>query len=210
LTDDRIKETETKPVAITTEMVKHLREKTGAGMMDCKRALEQSGGDEAKALEVLRQKGLASARAKEARIAKEGIIGAYVHGGGKIAVLVEVNCETDFVARTSPFQEFARNLAMHITAANPLFVRREDVPPEVIEAEKKIYAVQAEATGKPPKVIEKMIEGKIEKYFGDVCLLEQPYVKDQDITVNDLLQSVRAKVGENVQIRRFVRYQLGE
>jgi elongation factor Ts len=197
-------------VAITTEMVKHLREKTGAGMMDCKRALEQSGGDEAKALEVLRQKGLASARAKEARIAKEGIIGAYVHGGGKIAVLVEVNCETDFVARTSPFQEFARNLAMHITAANPLFVRREDVPPEVIEAEKKIYAVQAEATGKPPKVVEKMVEGKIQKYFGDVCLLEQPYVKDQDITVNDLIQSIRAKVGENVQIRRFVRYQLGE
>jgi elongation factor Ts len=203
-------ETEATSVTITTQMVKHLREKTGAGMMDCKRALEQSGGDEAKALEVLRQKGLASARAKEARVAKEGTIGAYVHGGGKIAVLVEVNCETDFVARTPPFQEFARNLAMHITAANPLFVRREDVPPEVIEAEKKIYAVQAEATGKPPKVIEKMVEGKIQKYFGDVCLLEQPYVKDQDITVNDLLQSIRAKVGENVQIRRFVRYQLGE
>jgi elongation factor Ts len=203
-------ETEATSVTITTQMVKHLREKTGAGMMDCKRALEQSGGDEAKALEVLRQKGLASARAKEARVAKEGTIGAYVHGGGKIAVLVEVNSETDFVARTPPFQEFARNLAMHITAANPLFVRREDVPPEVIEAEKKIYAVQAEATGKPPKVIEKMVEGKIQKYFGDVCLLEQPYVKDQDITVNDLLQSIRAKVGENVQIRRFVRYQLGE
>jgi elongation factor Ts len=202
--------TETKTVAITTEMVKHLREKTGAGMMDCKRALEQSDGDATKALEILRQKGLASARSKESRAAKDGVIGAYVHAGGKIAVMVEVNCETDFVARTAQFQEFARNLAMHVTAANPLFVRREDVPPAMIEGEKKIYAAQAETSGKPPKVIEKMVEGKIEKYFSDVCLLEQAYVKDQNITVKDLLQDIRAKVGENVQIRRFIRYQLGE
>ena len=191
-------------------MVRRLREKTGAGMMDCKKALTESKGDEAKALEFLRQKGLASARSKEARATKDGVIGTYVHAGGKIAVLVEVNCETDFVARTPQFQEFARNLAMQVAAANPLYVRREDVPVEVIEQERKIYAAQAAEGGKPEKVIEKIVNGKIEKYYGDVCLLEQAYVKDQNITVSDLLTELRAKVGENVQVRRFVRYQLGE
>src|SRR3990172_4955143 len=191
-------------------MVRRLREKTGAGMMDCKKALTESKGDEAKALEFLRQKGLASARSKEARATKDGVIGTYVHAGGKIAVLVEVNCETDFVARTPQFQEFARNLAMQVAAANPLYVRREDVPAEVIERERKIYAVQAAEGGKPEKVIGKIVDGKIEKYYGDVCLLEQAYVKDQNITVSDLLTELRAKVGENVQVRRFVRYQLGE
>ena len=195
---------------ITAEMVRRLREKTGAGMMDCKKALTESKGDEAKALEFLRQKGLASARSKEARATKDGVIGTYVHAGGKIAVLVEVNCETDFVARTPQFQEFARNLAMQVAAANPLYVRREDVPVEVIERERKIYAAQAAEGGKPEKVIGKIVDGKIEKYYGDVCLLEQAYVKDQNITVGDLLTELRAKVGENVQVRRFVRYQLGE
>ena len=195
---------------ITAEMVRRLREKTGAGMMDCKKALTESKGDEAKALEFLRQKGLASARSKEARATKDGVIGTYVHAGGKIAVLVEVNCETDFVARTPQFQEFARNLAMQVAAANPLYVRREDVPVEVIEQERKIYAAQAAEGGKPEKVIQKIVDGKIEKYYGDVCLLEQAYVKDQNITVSDLLTELRAKVGENVQVRRFVRYQLGE
>ncbi len=201
---------ETNKVEITAEMVRRLREKTGVGMMDCKKALNESKGDEPKALELLRQRGLASARAKEARATKDGLIGTYVHAGGKIAVLVEVSCETDFVARTPEFQEFARNLAMQIAAANPLYVRREDVPAGQIEAERKIYAAQAAEGGKPEKVIAKIVEGKIEKYYGDICLLEQAYVKEQNMTVGDLLTEIRAKVGENVQVRRFVRYQLGE
>jgi elongation factor Ts len=197
-------------VEIKADMVRSLREKTGAGMMDCKKALAESKGDEGKALEFLRQKGLASARSKEARATKEGTIGTYVHAGGKLAVLVEVNCETDFVARTPEFQEFARNMAMHVCAANPLYVRREDVPAEVIERERKIYSAQAAESGKPEKVIEKIVDGKIEKFYSDVCLLEQVYVKDQNMTVTGLLQELRAKVGENVQVRRFVRFQLGE
>jgi elongation factor Ts len=201
--------TETNTVEITAEMVRRLREKTGVGMMDCKKALNESKGDEVKALELLRQKGLASARAKEARATKDGLIGTYVHAGGKIAVLVEVNCETDFVAPPQ-FQEFARNLAMQIAAANPLHVRREDVSAEVIEAERRIYAAQAAEGGKPEKVVQKIVDGKIEKFYSDMCLLEQAYVKDQNMTVGDLLTELRAKVGENVQVRRFVRYQLGE
>jgi elongation factor Ts len=191
-------------------MVKRLRDKTGAGMMDCKKALDGSSGDEAKAHEYLRQKGLASARSKAARETKEGIVGTYVHAGGKIAVMVEVNCETDFVARTPAFGEFARDLAMQVTAANPLYVSREDVPKEVIEQERAIYAAQARDGGKPEKIIDKIADGKVEKYFGDVCLLEQAYVKDQNMTVGDLLHEIRAKIGENIQVRRFVRYQLGE
>ncbi len=197
-------------MGITIEMVKDLRERTGAGMMDCKKALTDSNGDAGKAVELLRQKGLASARAKESREAKEGTVGSYLHAGGKIGVMVEVNCETDFVARTPDFQGFARNLAMQVAAANPLYLRREDVPAEVIEREKAIYAAQARESGKPDKVVDKIAQGKMEKYFGDVCLSEQAYVKDQNMTVNDLLQEIRTKVGENVQIRRFVRYQLGE
>jgi elongation factor Ts len=195
---------------ITAEMVKRLRDKTGAGMMDCKKALSGSKGDETKALEYLRQKGLASARSKEARETKEGIIGTYVHAGGKIAVMVEVNCETDFVARTPAFREFARDLAMQVTAANPLYVSREEVPEGAIEQERAIYAAQARESGKPDKVIDKIASGKLEKFFGDVCLLEQAYVKDQNMTVSDLLLEIRAKIGENVQVRRFIRYQLGE
>jgi elongation factor Ts len=195
---------------ITAEMVKRLRDKTGAGMMDCKKALSGSNGDEAKALEYLRQKGLASARSKEARETKEGIIGTYVHAGGKIAVMVEVNCETDFVARTPAFREFARDLAMQVTAANPLYVSREEVPQEAVDQERAIYAAQARESGKPDKVIDKIASGKLEKFFGDVCLLEQAYVKDQNMTVGDLLQEIRAKIGENIQVRRFIRYQLGE
>jgi elongation factor Ts len=191
-------------------MVKRLRDKTGAGMMDCKKALDGSNGDESKAHEYLRQKGLASARSKAARETKEGIVGTYVHAGGKIAVMVEVNCETDFVARTPAFGEFARDLAMQVTAANPLYVSREDVPKEAIERERAIYAAQARDGGKPEKIIDKIADGKVEKYFGDVCLLEQAYVKDQNMTVSDLLQEIRAKIGENIQVRRFVRYQLGE
>ena len=198
------------PVEITAEMVRRLREKTGVGMMDCKKALNESKGDETKALELLRHKGLASARSKESRATKEGIIGNYVHAGGKIGVLVELSCETDFVARTPEFQEFARNLAMQIAAANPLHVRREEVPAEKIEAERKIYATQAAEGGKPERVIEKIVDGKIDKFYGDICLLEQAYVKDQNMTVGDLLTELRAKVGENVLVRRFVRYQLGE
>jgi elongation factor Ts len=195
---------------ITAEMVKRLRDKTGAGMMDCKKALSGSNGDEAKALEYLRQKGLASARSKEARETKEGIIGTYVHAGSKIAVMVEVNCETDFVARTPAFREFARDLAMQVTAANPLYVSREEVPQEAVDQERAIYAAQARESGKPDKVIDKIASGKLEKFFGDVCLLEQAYVKDQNMTVGDLLQEIRAKIGENIQVRRFIRYQLGE
>lgn len=197
-------------MGITAEMVKRLRVKTGAGMMDCKKALAETSGDEGKAIEFLRQKGLANARKKESRQAKEGIIGSYVHAGGKIAVMVEVNCETDFVARTSEFQEFARNLAMQVAAASPLYLTREEVSAEVIAQEKTIYAEQARQAGKPEKVIDKIAEGKINKYYGDVCLLEQAYVKDQNLTVDDLLQELRGKIGENIQIRRFVRFQLGE
>ena len=197
-------------MGITAEMVKRLRDKTGAGMMNCKKALNESKGDEEKALEFLRHKGLASARSKESREAKEGTIGSYLHAGGKIGVMVEVNCETDFVARTPDFQEFARNLAMQITAADPLYVAREDVPKEVVAREREIYAAQALESGKPEKVIEKIANGKVEKFFSDICLLEQAYVKDQNLTIHDLLQEVRAKLGENIQVRRFVRYQVGE
>ena len=197
-------------MGITAEMVKRLRVKTGAGMMDCKKALAETSGDEERAVEFLRQKGLANARKKEAREAKEGIIGSYVHAGGKIAVLVEVNCESDFVARTSEFQEFARNLAMQVAAASPLYLTREEVSAEVVSQEKTIYAEQARQAGKPEKVIDKIAEGKIDKYYGDVCLMEQAYVKDQNMTVDDLLQEIRGKLGENIRIRRFVRFQLGE
>ncbi|MFQ5456853.1 MAG: translation elongation factor Ts [Myxococcota bacterium] len=197
-------------MGITADMVKRLREKTGAGMMDCKKALAETNADEEKAVEFLRQKGLASARKKESREAKEGTIGSYVHAGGKIGVMVEVNCETDFVARTPGFQEFARNLAMQVAAASPLYIRREDVPDEVVAGEKAIFEEQARQAGKPDKVVEKIAEGKVDKYYSDVCLLEQAYVKDQNMTVEDLLQEIRGKVGENVQVRRFVRFQLGE
>ncbi len=191
-------------------MVKDLREKTGAGMMDCKKALAEAKGDFEKAVDYLRQKGLATASRRAGKIASEGRIGAYVHAGGKIGVIVEVNCETDFVAKTEDFQNFAKEIAMHIAASNPLYVRREQVPPEVLEREKEIYRVQAREAGKPEKIIEKIVEGKLEKYYSEICLLEQPYIKDPNLTIQDLLNELISKVGEKVEIRRFSRFQVAE
>ena len=196
--------------AVTHEMVKDLREKTGAGIMDCKRALSDAGGDMDKALDILRQKGLAIAAKKAARETKEGLISSYIHAGGRIGVLAEVNCETDFVARNSEFQELVRDIAMQIAWSNPPFLRREDVPPSILEKEREIYKVQARETGKPEHVIEKIVDGKIEKFFNDSCLLEQPFIKDSSVTLNDLIRQKIAKTGENISIKRFVRYQLGE
>jgi len=191
-------------------MVKDLREKTGAGMMDCKKALAEAGGNFEKAVDYLRQKGLATAAKRAGRIASEGRIGSYVHAGGKIGVMVEVNCETDFVAKTEDFQIFAKDVAMHIAASNPLYLRRENVPPEALEREREIYRVQAREAGKPEKIIEKIIAGKLEKFYGEVCLLEQPFVKDPDLTVQELLNGLVGKLGEKVEIRRFSRFQVAE
>jgi len=195
---------------IGAKLVKELREKTGAGMMDCKEALAASGGDMAKAVEVLRKKGLATAQKRAGRATSEGTIAAYIHMGGKLGVMVEVNSETDFVAKNEQFQEFAKNIAMHIAASNPLGIRPEDVPPEIIAKEREIYAAQAKETGKPEKVIEKIVEGKLKKFYEDSCLLHQAYVRNPDITVGDLLNDLIAKIGENISIKRFVRFQVGE
>ena len=191
-------------------MVRDLREKTGAGMMDCKKALAESGGNFEKAVDYLRQKGLATAAKRAGRVASEGRIGSYIHAGGKIGVMVEVNCETDFVAKTDDFQNFAKDLAMQIAASNPLFVRREEVPPEALEKEREIYRIQAREAGKPEKVIDKIVDGKLEKYYGEVCLLEQVFVKDTDIKIQDLLNGLIGKLGEKIEIRRFARFQVGE
>ncbi|MFH0788933.1 MAG: translation elongation factor Ts [Pseudomonadota bacterium] len=195
---------------ITSELVKALRDKTLAGMMDCKEALKAADGDMEKAVEVLRKKGLATAQKRSGRTTSQGRIGSYIHGGGKIGVMVEVNCETDFVGRTEQFGELVHNIAMHIAAANPACVRREEMPVQLLEKEKEIYRAQALETGKPEKVIEKIVEGKVEKYFKETCLLEQAYVKNPDITITDLLNDKVAQIGENISIRRFARYQLGE
>jgi elongation factor Ts len=197
-------------VEVSASMVKDLREKTGAGMMDCKKALSEAGGDFQRAVDYLRQKGLATAAKRAGRIASEGKIGSYIHAGGKIGVMVEVNCETDFVAKTDDFQGFCKDVAMHIAASNPLYIRREDVPADVLEREKDIYRAQARHAKKPEKIIDKIVEGKLEKYYGEVCLLEQLFVKDPDITIQDLLNGFIGKVGEKVEIRRFTRYQVGE
>jgi elongation factor Ts len=191
-------------------MVKDLREKTGAGMMDCKKALAESGGNFEKAVDYLRQKGLATAARRAGRVTSEGQIGSYVHAGGKIGVMVEVNCETDFVAKTDDFQAFAKDIAMHIAASSPLYIQRENVPPEVLEREREIYRAQAREAGKPEKIMEKIVEGKLEKFYGEVCLLEQPFIKDPDRTVQDLLNGLIGKLGEKVEIRRFLRFQVGE
>jgi elongation factor Ts len=196
-------------MAVTTGMVKELREKTGAGMMDCKRALSETDGNLEKAIDYLRQKGLSEAAKRTGRTTTEGVIGSYIHPGGKIGVLVEVNCESDFVARTEEFQALVKDLAMHVAASNPLHLRREDVPEEVIAREKKIYEVQAKEGGKPEKIVERIVQGKLEKFFQEVCLLEQPFVKDQDINVQQLISSLVAKLGENIMVRRFQRFQLG-
>ena len=197
-------------MAITADQVKQLREKTGAGMMDCKTALTEAGGDIDKAVELLRKKGLASAAKRAGRATKDGIIGHYIHMGGKVGVLVEVNCETDFVARTEDFQRLARELAMHIAAADPKFVKREDVPAEVLEKEKEIYRAQFADSGKPANVIDKIAEGKLESYYAQVCLLEQPSVRDPNVSVRQMIADASAKTGENVTVTRFVRFKLGE
>jgi elongation factor Ts len=195
---------------ISAGLVKELREKTGAGMMDCKRALTEAAGDFGKAEDWLRQKGLAAAAKKSSRVATEGAVGAYVHLGGRIGVLVEVNCETDFVGRNELFQAFVKDVAMQIAAASPLYLRREDVPPELLDKEREVYRSQLREQGKPEKVWDKIIEGKVDKFYKDICLLEQPFIKDPDKTVNQLQTDVIAKIGENIQIRRFARYQVGD
>ena len=195
---------------ITSAMVKKLREKTNAGIMDCKAALQESQGDMEKAVDYLRQKGLAVAQKRAGRTASEGLIHSYIHAGGKIGVMVEVNCETDFTARSEAFFDFAKNLAMHIAATNPLSIDREGLSPEVVTREQEIYRAQALDSGKPEKILDKIVEGKLKKFYQEVCLLEQPYVRDTDITVEDLLNELRAKTGENLIVSRFVRYQLGE
>ena len=191
-------------------MVKELREKTGAGMMDCKKALEETGGDLEKAVEYLRLKGLAAAARKAGRVARDGIVDAYVHPGGRIGVLVEVNCETDFVARNEEFRSFVHDVAMQVAAANPSYVRREDVPAEVVAREKEILKGQALQEGKPEHIAERIVQGRLEKFFNQSCLLEQPFIKDPDITVMELMNRLMARIGEKIEVRRFVRYEMGE
>jgi elongation factor Ts len=195
---------------ISTELIKDLRQRTGAGVVDCKVALHEAQGDMDKAIEHLRRKGLATAAKKAGRIATDGLVSSYIHAGGKIGVLVEVNCETDFVAKTEDFQSFVKNMAMQIAAANPQYVRREEVSQAVLDKEKEIYRAQALESKKPEKVIDKIVEGKLERFYSEVCLLEQTYVKDGDMTIKDVLDALIAKIGENIQIRRFARFQLGE
>ncbi|MDF2722256.1 MAG: elongation factor Ts [Paenibacillus sp.] len=192
------------------QSVKELREKTGAGMLDCKKALEEANGDLTKAAELLREKGLAAAAKKGDRIATEGVVESYIHGGGRIGVLVEVNCETDFVGKTESFREFARNIAMQIAATNPLFISREEVPQEALDKEREILRNQALNEGKPAHIVDKMVEGRLSKYYEENCLLEQAFIKDQDKTINALLNEKVATIGEKISIRRFVRYELGE
>jgi elongation factor Ts len=195
---------------INAQMVKELREKTGAGMMDCKNALVDAKGDGEQAIVILRKKGLASAQKKAARIAAEGMIGHYIHAGGKLGVLVEVNCETDFAARGEDFLVLVKDIAMHIAAQNPSYVRREDVPAEVLEKEKEIYKDQARASGKPANIIDKIAEGKLESYYEMACLYDQKFVKDPNISVKDLINNAVGKIGENIQVRRFARFKTGE
>ena len=195
---------------ITASMVKELRTRTGVGMMDCKKALTEANGDMEKAVDILREKGLSKAAKKAGRIAAEGIVGSYIHGNGRIGVLVEVNCETDFVAQTEGFYALVKDIAMQIAAANPLYVSREEVPADVISHEKEVYRQEALNEGKPEKIVDRMVEGRVEKYFKEVCLLDQPFIKDGDKTINDVVLEATVKMGEKVSIRRFTRYQLGE
>ncbi|HEY2990341.1 MAG TPA: translation elongation factor Ts [Candidatus Binatia bacterium] len=190
--------------------VKELREKTGAGMMDCKKALAECAGDLEKAVDYLRRKGLAAAAKKVGRVATEGLVGAYIHAGGKIGVMVELNCETDFVARTPEFQALLKDIAMQVAAASPRYVKREEVAPEELEREKEIHRRQALDSGKPEKIVDKIVEGKLDRFYSEVCLVEQAFIKDPDRKVGDLIQDAVARMGENIQVRRFVRYQLGE
>jgi elongation factor Ts len=195
---------------ITAAMVKQLREKTGSGMMDCKKARAENDGDMDKAIDFLRKKGLATAAKRAGRATTEGVVQPYVHTGGKLGVMVEVNCETDFVAKSDDFQEFAKNIAMHIAATNPIGITPEDVPAETLAREKAIYVDQAKQTGKPDNVIEKIVEGKMNKFLKENCLMQQAYVRNPDITIADLLNELIAKIGENISVKRFVRFQIGE
>lgn len=196
-------------VEINAQMIKELRTRTNAGVLDCKEALKESGGDMEQAVDFLRKKGLATALKRAGRETSEGLIHSYVHTGNKIGVLVEVNCETDFVAKTDEFKGFVKNLAMHIAAAKPLGVRREDIPEEIVRREEEIYRAQALEMGKPEKILDKIVQGKIEKFYKESSLLDQQYVRDPEITIQDLIHDMVSKTGENIAVRRFVRYQLG-
>lgn len=195
---------------VSAKLVKELRERTGSGMMDCKKALVETGGDLEKAVDYLREKGLAAAAKRAGRAASEGLVESYIHGAGRIGVLVEVNCETDFVAKTDEFRAFARDVAMQIAAARPEFVGREDVPAEMLERERRVLRAQALNEGKPEKIVDKMVEGRLEKFFRENCLLEQPFIKNPDVAVQDVLKETIARLGENIVINRFARFQLGE
>lgn len=197
-------------MTITTAMVKELRERTGAGMMDCKNALVESDGNIEKSIELLREKGLAAAAKKAGRIAAEGLVDSYIHMGGKIGVLLEVNCETDFVANTDNFKSLVHDIAMHIAAAKPEFLSREEVPAENLEKEKEILRAQALNEGKPEKIVERMVEGRIDKYYKEVCLMDQPFVKDPDKSIKDLISDATVAIGEKISVRRFVRFERGE
>ena len=197
-------------MTISTSIIKELREKTGVGIMDCKAALSECNGDIDKAIDYLRKKGIATAKKRGGRTTSQGQVQAYIHAGGKIGVLVEANCETDFTGKTDDFTNFVKDIAIQVAATSPVAIDRDNVPGDLLEKEKEIYASQAQSTGKPEKVIEKIVEGKLNKYYSEACLLEQPFVKNPDITVQDLLNELIAKTGENVVIRRFVRFQLGE
>ncbi|MGD1070899.1 MAG: translation elongation factor Ts [Bryobacteraceae bacterium] len=195
---------------ISASLVKQLRERTGAGMMECKSALTEANGDIAEAEIVLRKRGIASAGKKASRTTKQGTVGAYIHAGAQLGVLIEVNCESDFVARTDDFQELVRDLAMHVAAADPLFVRKEDVTPAVIEKEKEIQKARAMAEGKPEKIAEKMVEGRMAKFYEEICLYDQPFVKENTITVDQLIKTKIAKLGENISVSRFARFKVGD
>lgn len=195
---------------ISTGAIKELRQRTGVGLMDCKEALQACGGNVDEAIDLLRKKGLAKAAKRAGRETAEGVVAAYIHPGGKIGVLVEINCETDFVARTEDFQELTKDIAMHIAAMNPLAIAREDIPAEAVEKEKEILRAEALTSGKPEKVVDKIVEGRLDKFFTEQCLLEQAFIKNPDITVKDLIVDTIAKIGENIAVRRFARYQLGE
>ena len=197
-------------MSVTPEMIKELREKTGAGIMDCKAALLKTEGDLNKAVDYLRQQGITKAAKRAGRITKDGMIHSYIHPGEKLGVLVEINCETDFVARTEDFKLLAKDMAMQVAASNPLVVQRSDLKPEIIEKEKEIYREQALNEGKPEKIIDRIIEGKLEKFYQEVCLLEQPFIKDENRSVKDRLDQTVAKLGENITVKRFVRFRLGE
>lgn len=195
---------------ISATMVKQLREKTGAGIMDCKEALAECDGDISKSIDFLRKKGLATASKRSGRVMREGVIKSYIHTGSKLGAMVEIDCETDFVAKNDDFLEFAKNIAMHIAATNPVGIRPEDVPEEIINKEKEIYRAQALETGKPEKIVDKIAEGKLQKFYKDNCLMSQTYVRDPSVTIDDLLSGLIAKIGENITIKRFVRFQVGE